>query len=340
MRAIVQHEYGPARNVLRPDEIDPPVIGEAEVLVRVHAAGVNAADWHLVRGDPYVVRLMVFGLRRPKSPVPGMDVAGTVEAVGAEVAELQPGDHVFGTCTGAFAEYARASADSLVRKPEGLTFEQAATVPISGCTALQGLRDRGCVEPGQSVLVNGASGGVGTFAVQIAGLLGAEVTGVCSTRNLDLVRSLGAAQVIDYTREDFARAGRRWDVILDAVGNRSLSDCRRALTTGGTLVLVGGEGGRWLGGLDRSLRAVLWSPFVRERLRMLLAIPTKSDLLALGKMIGAGDVTPVIDRTYPLSETPDAIGYVEEGHARGKVVVVAANRSGSPTTTGRTSSPR
>lgn len=330
MKAIVQNEYGPARDVLRPDEIDPPVIGADEVLVRVHAAGLSAADWRLVRGDPYLVRLMMLGLRRPRNPVPGMDVAGTVDAVGEQVTELQPGDEVFGVCTGAFAEYARASVDSLVRKPEGLTFEQAATVTNSGCTALQGLRDRGRVEPGQTVLVNGASGGVGTFAVQIARTLGAEVTGVCSTRNVDLVRSLGAAHVIDYTRKDFARVGRRWDVILDAVGNRSLSDCRRALTTGGTLVLVGGEGGPWLGGLDRTLRAVLWSPFVSESLRMLFAIPTKSDLLALAKLIEAGDLAPVIDRTYPLSETPDAIGYVEEGHTRGKVVVVVGGTPASP----------
>lgn len=324
MKAIMQHGYGPARDVLRAGEMDPPVIGADEVLVRVHAAGLSAADWRLVRGDPYLIRLIALGLRRPKNPVPGMDAAGTVEAVGQEVTELQPGDEVFGTCTGAFAEYARASAVSLVRKPEGLTFEQAATIPISGCTALQSLRDRARVEPGQTVLVNGASGGVGTFSVQIARSLGAEVTGVCSTRNLDLVRSLGAAHVIDYTREDFARAGRRWDVILDAVGSRSLSDCRRALIPGGTLVIVGGKGGPWLGGLDRGLRAALWSPFIRESLRMLVAIPTKSDLLALAKLIEAGDLTPVVDRIYPLSETPEAVAYVEEGHARGKVVVVVS----------------
>ena len=318
MKAIVQYKYG-SPDVLELKEIDKPVVKDDDVLVRVHAAAVNIGDWHLMRGVPYVVRMLV-GLLKPKNSVPGMDIAGKVEAVGKNVKQLQPGDEVFGWCTGAFAEYACAGEDHFVPKPANLTFEQASAVGVSASTALQLLRDQGKVQPGQKVLINGASGGVGTFAVQIAKSFGAEVTGVCSTRNMDMVRSIGADQVIDYTQEDFAQSGQRYDLILDVFGNRSLSDCRRALTPQGTYVLVGGSIGRWFG-LARSIKVLLLSPFVRQRLRTFISTNNKEDLVVLKELIEAGKVTPVIDRTYPLSETPEAIGYVGEGHARGKVVI-------------------
>jgi NADPH:quinone reductase-like Zn-dependent oxidoreductase len=321
MRAIVQKTYGEP-DVLELREIDKPLVGEDEVLVRVHAAGVDQGVWHLMAGLPYLVRIAGVGLRAPKNAVPGVDVAGRVEAVGGSVTGFQSGDEVFGTCRGSFAEYACARADRLARKPASLTFEQAAAVAVSGCTALQAVRDRGKVQPGQRVLIIGAGGGVGTFAVQLAKAFGAEVAGVCSTTKMDLVRSIGADHVIDYTREDFADDRNRYDVILDIAGNRSLSQLRRALAPEGTLVLVGGEGGgRWFGGIDRQLRALVLSLFVGQKLGTWIATQPKGDLEALRELLEAGKVTPVVDRTYPLSEVPEAIRYMREGHARGKVVI-------------------
>ena len=306
MKAIVQDRYGSA-DVLRLRDIDRPELGNDDVLVRVLAAGVDPGVWHLMTGLPYLVRLG-FGLRAPKTPVRGMDVAGRVEEVGENVTQFEVGDEVFGTCNGSFAEYARATEDKLALKPANLSFEQAAAVPVSACTALHALRDSGEVRAGQKVLIVGASGGVGTFAVQLAKAFGAQVTGVCSTTKLELVRSIGADQVIDYTRDDFSQMGERYDLILDIAGNRSLSLLRSALTPEGTLVIVGGEGGGpWLGGTDRQIRALILSPFVRHNLRK--------------ELIESGKVTPVIDRTYPLREAPDAIRYLEDGHARGKVVI-------------------
>jgi NADPH:quinone reductase-like Zn-dependent oxidoreductase len=321
MQAIVQDTYGSA-DVLRPADIDRPEIADDEVLVRVKAAGVDRGVWHLMAGLPYPVRLAGYGLRAPKNPVPGMDLAGVVSAVGAGVTRFQPGDEVFGIGTGTFAEYARAPENKLAPKPANLTFEQAGVVAISGLTALQALRDHAKVQPGQRVLIIGASGGVGTYAVQLAKAYGAHVTGVCSTTKVDLVRSIGADQVIDYTRDDFAGGDDRYDVIIDIGGNSPLSRLRRALTAKGTLVIVGGEtGGRWIGGYDRQLRASLVSMFVSQKLRTFICSENHEDLLVLTELIEAGTVTPVIDRTYPLNEAPKAIRYVEEGHARGKVVM-------------------
>ncbi len=324
MKAIVQDAYGSA-DVLELREIDKPVVGDDEVLVRVHAAGVDQGVWHLMAGLPYLVRIAGVGLRAPKNPVRGIDVAGRVEAVGENVTRFGPGDEVFGTCRGSFAEYACAGADRLVPKPANLTFEQAAAVPVSGCTALQGVRDRGKVRAGQRVLIIGAGGGVGTFAVQLAKAFGAEVTGVCSTTKVELVRSIGADRVIDYTREDFADGRNRFDVILDIAGNRSLSHLRRALAPEGTLVIVGGEGGgRWLGGVDRTLRALVLSPFARQKLGTWIATQPKEDLEALRELLEAGKVTPVVDRTFPLTEVPEAIRYLRDGRARGKVVITVS----------------
>jgi NADPH:quinone reductase-like Zn-dependent oxidoreductase len=321
MKAIVQDTYG-STDVLELRDIDKPEIADDEVLIRVHAAGVDRGVWHLMTGLAYPIRLAGYGLRAPKTPVPGTDMAGVVEAVGKDVTRFQPGDQVFGIGKGAFAEYARAPENKLAPKPANLTFEQAAVVAISGLPALQGLRDKGRVVPGQKVLIIGASGGVGTYAVQLAKAFGAEVTGVCSTTKVDLVRSLGADHVIDYTQEDFTRSGQRYDLILDIGGNRSLSRLRRALAPKGTLVLAGGEaGGRWLGGLDRQLRALLLSRFVGQKLTSLLSKENHEDLLVLKELIEAGKVTPVIDRSYPLSEVPQAIRYLEEGRAKGKVVI-------------------
>jgi NADPH:quinone reductase-like Zn-dependent oxidoreductase len=323
MMAIVQDTYG-SPDVLELRDIDRPEIGDDQVLVRVHAAGVNPADWAIVGGLPYVAR-PVYGLRKPKNAVRGTDVAGTVEAVGAGVTRLRPGEEVFGWCGGlggAFAEYAAASEEALALKPANLTFEQAAAVPMAGLVALQALRDHGGVRAGQRVLINGASGGIGTFAVQIAKALGAEVTGVCSTRNVDMVRSIGADHVIDYTQEDFTQKDLRYDFILDNVANHSLSDLRRALAPTGTLVPNGGGfDNRWFANGGRVIGASVLNRFVSHRLRPFLVSPNLDDLVVLKELIEAGKVEPVIDRTYPLSETPEAVGRVGGGHARGKVAV-------------------
>ena len=319
-RAIVQDVYGSA-DVLRLSDIDRPGIGDREVLVRVHAAGVDRGVVHLMTGMPYAVRLAGGGLRAPKTRVRGREVAGQVEAVGGDVTRFRPGDAVMGTCEGSFAEYACAREDRLVPKPGNLTFEEAAAVPVSGTTALQAVRDQGRLQPGQKVLVVGASGGVGTFAVQIARAFGAEVTGVCSTGKVDLVRSIGADHVLDYTRDDFAGGRPRYDLVVDIGGNSALSHLRRALAPRGTLVFVGGEGGgRWTG-MGRQFRALAVAPFVRQRLRVFITREHYEDLQALAELIEAGRVTPVIDRTHPLSEAGEAIRHLEAGRARGKVVI-------------------
>jgi NADPH:quinone reductase-like Zn-dependent oxidoreductase len=323
MMAIVQGEYG-SPDVLELRDVDKPKITEEEVLVRVRAAGVNPADWAIMNGLPYIAR-PVYGLRKPKNAVRGTDVAGTVEAVGAGVRRFQPGEEVFGWCSGlggAFAEYASVSEDALVPKPANLSFEQAAAVPMAGLVALQALRDHGNVRAGHKVLINGASGGIGTFAVQIAKALGAEVSGVCSTRNVEMVRSIGADHVIDYTRVDFTHKDQRYDFILDNVANHSLSDLRRALTPTGTLVPNGGGfDNHWFAGGGRVIGAHVLNRFVSHRLRPFIVSPKLEDLLVLKELIEAGKVTPVIDGTYPLSETPEAIDHVGRGHARGKIAV-------------------
>jgi NADPH:quinone reductase-like Zn-dependent oxidoreductase len=319
MKGIVQAEYG-GPEVLGLREIDAPEVGDDGVLVRVHAAAVNPLDWHDVRGHPYFLRLGN-GLFRPKRPVPGVDLAGRVEAVGEEVTRLRPGDEVYGVCRGAFAEYVCGTEDRLVPKPAGLTFEQAAAVPVAALTALQGLRDRGRLQAGQTVLIVGASGGVGTFAVQIARSFGARVTGVCSTRNVDLVRSLGADEVLDYTREDFTRGERRFDLILDMAGTHSLSACRRALTPRGTYVVVGAPSGRWVRGPDRFVKAMTLSLVVRQKILPFVTSMNREDLGFMKELLEAGTVTPVIDRTYRLAEAAEAVRHLESGHARGKIVL-------------------
>jgi NADPH:quinone reductase-like Zn-dependent oxidoreductase len=321
MKAIVQDRYGSA-DVLEFRDIDEPKVGENQVLVRVHAAGCGPDVWHLMTGLPYFVRLMP-GFHKMQAGVRGRDVAGTVEAVGANVTGFRPGDEVMGIAEGSFAELAIARRDKLVPKPAGLTSEQAAALPISGLTALQAIRDVGKVQPGQKVLVVGAAGGVGSLTVQVAKAFGAQVTGVCSTSKVDLVRSIGADDVIDYTREDFADGTRHWDLIVETAGRRSLSDLRRALTPKGTLAIVGGEGGgKWTGGFFRQiLRAPLLSLFVGQRLRPVVSTEPLEDLQALKELVESDTVTPVIDRTYPLIEAPDAIRYLEEGHAAGKIVI-------------------
>jgi NADPH:quinone reductase-like Zn-dependent oxidoreductase len=326
MKAIVQDTYGSAE-VLELRDIDRPVPTGDEVLVRVHAAGVHRGDWHVMTGLPYLIRAVVptLGLRKPKVPVLGMDVAGRVEAVGAQVTRFQPGDEVFGWTDGAFAEYAVAPEDHLAAKPATLSFEEAAVIPISGFAALQAVRDVGEVQPGQRVLVIGAAGAVGWFAVQLAKAFGAQVTGVASTSQLDLVRSIGADEVIDYTREDVTNGTRQWDVIVDTGGRRTLSQLRRALTPKGTLVIVGGEGGgRWMGGFLRNLRAPVLSRFVGQRLRMLASKERQEDLQTLRELIEAGKLTPIIGGTYPLSEVPEAMRALEAGHTRGKIVIAVA----------------
>jgi len=321
MRAIVQDAYG-STEVLRLTEIDWPEIAENEVLVKVVAAGMDRGTWHVMTGKPYLMRIMGFGFRRPKNRVPGLDVAGTVVAVGSGVTKFQRGDEVFGMSRGSFAEYAAVREDKLARKPASLSFEQAAVVPISGGTAIQGLRDSGRIEAGQKVLIIGASGGVGTYAVQLAKAFGAEVTGVCSTTKVDLVRSIGADQVIDYTRDDYLNGSRRYDLILDIGGNNGLWRLRRALTPTGTLVIVGGEeGGNLTGGFDRQIRALAVSIFVGQRLTMLASKERYTDLEALSPFLESGQVTPVVDRTYSLDEVPAAMRHLEAGQARGKIAI-------------------
>jgi NADPH:quinone reductase-like Zn-dependent oxidoreductase len=324
VKAIVQDRFGPPE-VLRLADTGLPEAGADDVLVRVRAAALNPADWHILRGDPLVARLMGVGLTKPKARVAGIDVAGVVEAAGVNVRGLRKGDEVLGFCRGAFAEYACAAADLLVPKPARLTFEQAAAVPVAATTALRGIRDVGAVTAGQRVLVNGAGGGVGTYAVQIAAALGAEVTGVCSTRNAELVRSLGAAHVIDYTREDFTGGRTRYDVILDNVGSLPLTRLRRALTPKGTLVLNGGGSpGHVLGPVAGIARAVVASAFVAQRLRPLPSRQNREELLAVTGLIEDGKLTPVVGRTYPLADTAEGLRHVEQGHARGKAVVTVA----------------
>jgi NADPH:quinone reductase-like Zn-dependent oxidoreductase len=325
MKAIVQERFGPP-DVLRLADIDVPEVGAGDVLVRVHAAALNPADWHILRGDPRAARLMgEVGPRRPKARVAGVDAAGVVEAVGANVRGLRNGDEVLGFCRGAFAEYALAAADMVVAKPASLTFEQAAAIPIAATTALRGIRDVGGVKAGRQVLVNGASGGVGTYAVQIAAALGAEVTGVCSTHNVELVRSIGAAHVVDYTREDFADGRTKYDVILDNVSSLPLTRLRGALTPKGTLVLNGGGSpGHVFGPVAGILRAVVANAFVSQRLRPLPSRQNREELLAVTGLIETGKLTPVVDRTYPLADTAEGLLHVEQGHARGKVVITVA----------------
>jgi NADPH:quinone reductase-like Zn-dependent oxidoreductase len=324
MKAITQARYGDV-DVLEFSDIDQPLPTGNEVLVQVHAAGLHRGDWHVMTGLPYMIRLVVptLGLRQPKVPVLGMDVAGTVETVGPNVTRFQPGDAVFGWCDGAFAEYAVAPEGQLAAKPAALSFEQAAVVPISGFAALQGLRDVGEIQAGQKVLVIGAAGGVGSFAVQLAKAFGAEVTGVASTTQLELVRSIGADEVVDYTREDVTDGTRQWDLILDTAGRRSLSQLRRALTPKGTLVIVGGEGaGRLMGGFTRNLRAPVLSRFVGQRLRMLASKERPEDLQTLRELLEAGKLTPRVDRTYPLGEVPEAMRQMVEGRGRaGKIAI-------------------
>ena len=329
MRAIVQQAYG-ASDVLRLQDIDKPTPGPHEVLVSVRAASVNHADWFVTTGRPFVMRAAL-GLRRPRVAIRGRDLAGRVEAVGAAVTRFRPGDDVYAeTTTGSFAEFACVPDHLLALKPANLSFEQAAAVPLAAVTALQGLRDVGGVQPGQAVLINGASGGVGTFAVQIAKALGADVTGVCSTRNVELVRSLGADHVIDYTREDFARGGQRFDVIFDLAGRHPLAAYRRALTRAGTLVSASGNGGPMLGPLGRYIGALALSPFVSQRLRVLVAKPSQQDLETLTALIEAEAVTPVIETTYALAETAEAIRHLAEQHPRTKIVIAVRGSHAGP----------
>jgi NADPH:quinone reductase-like Zn-dependent oxidoreductase len=320
MKAIVQDRYG-SPDVLELREIERPVPGDGDVLVRMRAASVNPQDWHIMRASPFIVRASGFGLRAPKKQIRGTDLAGHVEEVGRNVTRFRPGDEVFGWCEGAFAEYVSVDEGHLVPKPTDVSFEVAGSIAMAGCTAIQGLRDSGAVKLEQEVLIVGAGGGVGTFAVQIANAFGARVTGVCGTTKLELVRSLGADHVIDYTREDFTRSGKRYDVIFQLAGTAAPSDCRRALTPNGTLVLSSGEGR--FAGIDRILRAMASAPFVKQRLRLLRTKETNEDLVALAALIEVGKLTPVIDATYPLSEVPDAIRLLESGHARGKIVITA-----------------
>jgi NADPH:quinone reductase-like Zn-dependent oxidoreductase len=327
MKAVVYTKYG-SPDVLEIREIRKPVPNDDQMLVKIHAVSVNPLDWHFMRGTPYIMRAMGVGLRKPKIPRLGVDYAGEVEAVGKNVTQFKPGDEVFGGKTGAFAEYICVRPDRAVAlKPANVTFEQAASVPIAGVTALQALRDKAKVQPGQKVLINGASGGVGTFAVQIARSLGADVTGVCSTRNVQMVMQLGADQVIDYTKEDFTKGAQRYDVILDNVGTQPLSGFRQVLQPKGIFVMIGGGGpndGGLIGPMDRPVKALLLSPFTSQKIGMIMAELTKDDLAILGEMMKSGKVKPVIDKTYPLTQIADALRYLEEGHARGKVVITVA----------------
>src|SRR5438132_96183 len=322
MKAILLTQYG-SPDVLQFKEVEKPVPKDGEILVKIHAASANPLDWHLMRGAPFLARL-AGGLRKPKDPRLGADIAGRVESVGNNVTQFQPGDEVFGAWTGSFAEYAAVPENRVALKPTNSSFEEAAAVPVAAITALQGLRDKGQIHSGQKVLVNGASGGVGTFAVQIAKVFGAEVTGVCSTRNVDLVRSIGADRVVDYSKEDFTRGGQKYDVIYDTVGNRSLSDLRRVLRPNGIAVLIGGggpEAGNWIGHLGDPVKAFFYSPFVSQKFTFFLAKIRKEDLTLMRELMEAGKVKPVIDRTFTLDQAPEAIRYLEKGHARGKVVI-------------------
>jgi NADPH:quinone reductase-like Zn-dependent oxidoreductase len=327
MRAIVQHEYGGA-DVLRPEDVDVPTIRDEQVLVRVAAASLHAGDALLMQGIPYVMRLGT-GLARPRSPIPGLDLAGTVERVGPKVTRFVPGDLVLGNGRGTLAEFAPAKQDHLTHKPKGLSFEQAAVLTVSGLTALRAIRDVGRVQPGQSVLINGASGGIGVYAVQIAKSLGAQVTGVCGPRNIELVHSLGADEVLDHTTTDFTEAGRRYDVILDNVGNKSLGACRRALAPRGTLMPNSGTaGGPWVGPLPRMGAATLASLVTTQRLKVFLSMPNPADLEALTDLVESGAVRPVISATYPLAEAAEAMRVVASGHPSGKVAITVAGGSG------------
>ena len=323
MKAIVYCDYGLTN--LKLENIEKPTPNDDQILVRVRAASVNPYDWHFIEGTPYIMRMMGVGLRKPKDTQLGVDFAGTVEAIGKNVTQFKPGDEVFGGRGGAFAEYVCPRANRAVAlKPANVTFEQAASVNIAGITALQAIRDKGKVQAGQKVLINGASGGVGTFAVQLAKSFGADVTGVCSTRNVDLVKSLGADHVIDYTKEDFAKGAERYDAILDNVPNHSLSECRRVLNPNGKYVLIGGGGpndSRWIGPFGRIIKTMVLSPFINQKMGMMMADANHDDLTILADMMQSGKLKPVIDRTYKLSEVQAAIAYLEEGHARGKVII-------------------
>jgi len=325
MKAVVQDRFGPP-DTLQLVDAEKPEIGSGEALIKVHAAAVNPYDWHMVRGDPHIARLMGgVGLTKPKTRIAGVDVAGEVQEVGADVHELRPGDQVLGFARGAFAQYATADDALIVPKPAGLSFEQAAALPLAAVTALHAIRDRGHVQPGQRVLVNGAAGGVGTFAVQIAAALGAEVTGVCSARNTDMVRSLGATHVVDYASEDFTDGPVRYDVILDNVGNRKIRDLRRAATPTGTVIVNGGGSpGRIIGAVGSILRATIVNLFVRQRITMVPTTWSREDLLAVTELVDTGTVHPVIDQTYPLADTAAGLQHVEAGHARGKVVITVS----------------
>jgi NADPH:quinone reductase-like Zn-dependent oxidoreductase len=322
MKAITRHRYGGV-DAIEFEEMARPDVAADQVLVRVRAAAVGRDVWHLMTGLPYLTRVAGFGVRAPRQPVLGRDLAGVVDAVGTDVTRFSPGDEVFGVADGSFAEYAVADEDHLAHKPAVLTFEEAAAMPVSGSTALEAVRDRGRTRPGQRVAITGASGGVGSFAVQIARAMGAEVTGVCSTTKADLVRSLGAAHVVDYTREDLTGTGVRYDVIVDIAGNRRLRDLRRALTPSGRLVIVGGEGGdRVTGGSHRLLRALLWSPFVGQTLTTFISSERREDLEELARLAEADQLRPAVDRTWSLAEAADAITHLADGHTRGKAVLV------------------
>jgi NADPH:quinone reductase-like Zn-dependent oxidoreductase len=326
MKAAIYTRYG-SPDVVQMADVEKPVPKDDEVLIRVRAAAVNPYDWHFIRGEPYAVRIAAGGLRKPKDSRLGADVAGEIEVAGKDITQFKLGDAVFGSCKGAFAEYACASESNLALKPDNVTFEQAASVPIAGFTALQGLRRAGMtkdgkIRPGQKILINGAAGGVGTFAVQIAKSFAAHVTGVCSTKNVEMVRSIGADQVVDYTQEDFTKSARRYDVILDCVGNHSFSECRRVMDPRGIYVGAGGTSDNWMiGPLTGALKALVLSWFVSQKQVMVLAKPSKEDLTIMGELMAIGKVTPVIDRCYSLCEVPEAVRYLEAGHARGKVVI-------------------
>lgn len=331
MKAIFQHHYGAPDMVLELLEIDQPTLGDGAVLLRVHAASVNPADWRLIRGSPPIVRLTGYGIRQPKYPVPGIDVAGVVESVGKNVKRFRSGDEVFGWCRGAYAEYACAAEDHFAPKPAGIMFEQAAAVPLAGITALQGLRDKGQLKSGQKVMIIGASGGVGTFALQIAKSFGAEVTAVCSTRNVEMVKSIGVDRVVDYTEKDPTEGSQRYDLIFQLAGTSSPSDCRRVLSPKGTLVLCSGDGR--MGGMGRMAAAMVSSPFVSQKQAMWVSKQTSADLMTLAALIEAGKVTPIVDKKYTLNETAAAVSYVEAGHTHGKVVICTRGHAALPPTT-------